>query len=191
VLAVEVVSPSTRDNDVVAKFDQYHRIGIPLYVIIDQEKEKGPRLLRAYRRKPDRYVEIESDDRERIEVPPLGLMLGMRDNHVVCYDLRTGRELGDYTGITRALEESEQACEEAEQAIEEQVEARQDAARRADDARKEADRQRQEADNQRRAREELENQKMRAEELAAQRIRDLEEALRRLQAGGDAANPTA
>src|SRR5262249_51627210 len=117
-MALEVVSPSTRNNDVVAKFEHYHRIGIPLYIIIDQEKEGGPRKLRAYRRKPDRYVEIESDDQYRIDVPLLGLMLGMRDNRVVCYDLRTGKELGDYTRIVRELEEADRRAEEQQQAYE-------------------------------------------------------------------------
>jgi Uma2 family endonuclease len=211
-LVVEVVSPNTRDNDVVAKMAHYHQVGIPLYVIIDQEKEGGPRTLRAYKRKPDRYVEIESDDRDRIDVPLLGLILGMRDNHVVCYDLRTDQELGDYTRIVRDLEEASRRLEEADrrseqqqQAYEDQVEARQQAERRAADAQKEADRQREEADRQReeadrqrRAREEAEKQQSllqqeadkqrlareEAAQEAARQIRELQDLLHRLQAGG-------
>ena len=45
----EIVSPHTRDNDVVAKLAEYHRAGVPLYVIIDQETEGGPRRLLGYR----------------------------------------------------------------------------------------------------------------------------------------------
>src|SRR5262245_23965689 len=44
-LVVELVSPHTRDNDVVHKREHYHRLGIPIYVLIDQEKENGPRFL--------------------------------------------------------------------------------------------------------------------------------------------------
>jgi colicin import membrane protein len=217
-LVVEVVSPNRRDNDVVAKFDHYCRVGIPVYVIVDQEKENGPRFLRAYRRRSDRYVEIESDDQFRVELPLLGLMIGLRDNHPICYDLRTHEELGDYSQIVREreeakrerdlakqrLEDADRRAEQQEKAIEEQVDARQQAERKAADAQKEADRaqkeaekqreeaekQREEADRQRRARDELENQKKRAEDRAAQRIRDLEEMVRGLQAGG-AENPTA
>jgi Uma2 family endonuclease len=212
-MAVEVVSPSTRNNDVVAKFEHYHRIGIPVYIIIDQEKEGGPRKLRAFRRKPDRYVPIESDDQDRIDVPLLGLMLGMRDNHVVCYDLATGAELGDYAKTVRELQEAKRRLEETDrrmeqqqQAYEEQVDARQAAERLVSEARSDADRQREEADRQReqarRAQEEADRQRAEAdkerrareqseqERLAqAQRIRELEAMLSRVQ-GGDPASPT-
>jgi Uma2 family endonuclease len=207
-LVVEVVSPNTRNNDVVAKFEHYHQVGIPLYVIIDQTREGGPRTLRAYRRKPDRYVEVESDDGDRIDVPLLGLILGMRDNRVVCFDLRTDRELGDYSRILRDLEESKRLLEEADrhaeqqqQAYEDQVLARQKAERLAREAREQADRQREEADKQRgeadkqreeadkqrRAREEIDRECLAQEKL----IRELQEKLRLLQAGGDPASPTA
>jgi Uma2 family endonuclease len=215
-VVVEVVSPNTRDNDVVAKFDHYHRIGIPWYVLIDQPLEGGPRFLRAYRRKPERYAEVESDDRERIDLPPLGLMLGLRDNRVVCYDLATGEEVGDYSSIVRALEEADRLAEQRQQAYEDQVEARQQAERRANEAEKEADKLNQEADRQRkeaeRAQKEADRQRDEAEraqketdralkeadrqrlarEAADQTIRELQETLRRLQAGGttDATNPT-
>src|SRR5262249_30190859 len=211
-LVVELVSPHTRDNDVIKKREHYHRIGIPLYVIYDQEKEDGPRFLRAYRRKADHYAEIETDDKDRFDVPLLGLMIGLRDNRAVCYDLRTQEELGNYARIAqeweeakRRLEEADRRAEQQDKAIEEQVDARQQAERKAADAQKEADRaqkeaelaqkeaskQREEADKQRRAHEELEKQKKLAEDQAAQRIRDLEEMIRSLQAGGEAANPTA
>ncbi len=207
VLVVELVSPATRDNDVVRKMEHYRQIGIPLYVLIDQEREGGPRTLRAYRRKDGRYVEAELDDRGRIDVPLLGLSVGMRDNRVVCHDLRTDEELGDYAGVVRELQEAKRRLDEAdrraeqqEQAIEEQVKARQDAERLASEAQKEADRQRDEAlraqreadrqraeaDRQRQAREEADRQRLAQEQL----LRDLQEKLRLLQAGGGPANPT-
>ena len=181
-LVVELVSPHTRGNDVVKKFEHYHRIGIPLYVIIDQEKEGGPRRLRAYRRKPDHYAEIESDDRYRIDLPLLGLILGLRDNRAVCYDLPTGEELGDYARIAREWEEAKRRLEEAdrlheerEKVMEEQVLARQQAQRTADEARREADRQRHEAE---RALKEADRQREEADRQREEADRQREEAER-------------
>src|SRR5262249_51522702 len=42
-LAVEVVSPHTRVNDVVHKFAHYWKVGVQFYVIVDQEEVGGPR----------------------------------------------------------------------------------------------------------------------------------------------------
>src|SRR5207245_8006400 len=41
-LIIEVVSPSTRVNDVEKKVEEYHRYRVPLYVIVDREGEEGP-----------------------------------------------------------------------------------------------------------------------------------------------------
>jgi hypothetical protein len=138
-------------------------------------------------------VAIEADDQGRIEVPLLGLMLGMRDNRVVCYDLTTGRELGDYGRISRDLEEADRRAEQQQQAYEEQVEARQAAERLATEARNEAERQREktrcaeeEAERLRRAQEQHEIDRL----AQAQRIRDLEEMLSRVQGGGPASPTT-
>jgi Uma2 family endonuclease len=48
-LVVELVSPGTRANDVVAKVEHYHRAGVPVYVIVDEEVEEGPLRLVHYR----------------------------------------------------------------------------------------------------------------------------------------------
>ncbi len=114
-LAIEIVSPDTRTNDVVHKFAEYHRAGVPLYVIIDQEREGGPRRLRGYQRGPSSYVPIPLDAQGRLPLPFLGLSLGMRDNRVVCYDTQTGEEIGDYIQVTEARQVAEaQARREAE-----------------------------------------------------------------------------
>ena len=125
----------------------------------------------------------------------LGLMIGLRDNRAICYDLRTQEELGDYARIAREWEEAKRQLEEAarraeqqDEAYGEQVQARQDAERLAAEAQKEAEKQKseaekqkQEADRQRQAREEIENQKRLGDEQAAILIRDLQEQLRLLQ----------
>src|SRR5262249_6132878 len=94
-LVIEVVSPSTRSNDVVHKFDHYYRVGIPLYVLIDQEDEEGPRCLHAYRHTAAGYEEVSPDGQGRVPLPPLGLLLGMRQDRAVCFDAATGEEVRD------------------------------------------------------------------------------------------------
>ena len=41
-LVVEIVSPRTRENDVVHKLALYHRARVPWYFLVDQEEEDGP-----------------------------------------------------------------------------------------------------------------------------------------------------
>ncbi len=38
--AIEIVSPTTRVNDVETKFAIYHRVGVRLYVVVDQEARR-------------------------------------------------------------------------------------------------------------------------------------------------------
>jgi Uma2 family endonuclease len=197
-LALEVVSPHTRNNDVVEKFAHYHAIGIPLYVIIDQHREGGPRTVRAYRLTAAGYVEVAPDPQGRVALPPLGLLLGIRDDRAVCFDAATGEEVEGFSEQVRGREEVTEQFrlfkEESEQSHAEQVQARQTAEREADKQRQEAEKQRQEADkqrqeaeDQRRALELLQQQKRAAEEQAAKTIRELQEKLRLLQGGGGAA----
>src|SRR5262249_5214957 len=51
-LIVEIVSPHIRSNDVVEKVALYHQANVPEYVIIDQQREGGPRSLIHYRHAP-------------------------------------------------------------------------------------------------------------------------------------------
>lgn len=124
VLAVEIVSPDTRRNDVKLKLVEYHRARVKLYVIIDQKKENGRRELRAYRYKTAGYEKIELDRSGRILVKHLGIRIGLKDNRVVCFDAETDQELGDYAQVEQAYAHSEQARTEAERQATEQAEAR-------------------------------------------------------------------
>lgn len=115
VLAIELVSPNRRVNDVVHKFREYHEAGVPLYVIVDQEREAGPRQLRGYRRTPRGYEPIPLEESGRLLLEPLRLYLGLRENRVVCFDADTGEEIGDYAAVTYARQDAERrAREEAE-----------------------------------------------------------------------------
>jgi hypothetical protein len=126
VLVVEVVSPNKRDNDAVTKVGHYHTAGVPLYVLIDQKKEGGPRSLLAYRWTPQRYQEAPLDPQGRLLIPELGLFLSVRDDRTVCHDAMTGLELGDYSRLARELVEARRALEEADRRNQEQEQALED-----------------------------------------------------------------
>jgi colicin import membrane protein len=154
-LIVEIVSPDTRVNDVERKVEEYYRVRVPLYVIVDEEWEGAPRRMLAYRYSPQGYQAVALDERGRVLLEGLGIRLGLRDNQVVCWDAVTGEEVGDYTQVTEAYARERQARAAAERREQEHAEARAAAERRAE--------------------EEAE-----ARAAAEQRLRDLEAELRRL-----------
>ena len=162
VLALELVSPDTRVNDLTFKLEEYHRVGVPLYVVVDQKKLGGPRTLLGYRWAPDGYVSLRLDRQGRLLLPPVGLLLGLVDDRLVCYDAATGEAIGDYAEVAAARV----AAEEARQ---------QEAAAR---AAAEAERQQEAAA--RVAAEEARQQEAAARAAAEARVRELEELLCRL-----------
>jgi colicin import membrane protein len=175
VLVVELVSPHTRTNDVDRKPEEYHRAGVPLYVLVDQEREGGPRQIRAYEHRPEGYVEVPLDSRGRLFLGPFGLCLGLKEGRVVCYDTVSGRELGDYAQVSRDLDAAEEkarreaaARQQAEQQARQEAAARQQAeqqARQEAAARQQAEQQaRQEAA----ARQQAEMARQQAQEQARQ-----------------------
>jgi Uma2 family endonuclease len=124
VLALEIVSPHTRSNDVVEKFREYHQVRVPLYILIDQETEDGPRQLVGYRYTARRYVRMRLDRQGRLLVKPLGLLLALEDRRVVCYDADTGERLGGYEGERQSRLAAEQEARqqaEARRAAEQRV----------------------------------------------------------------------
>jgi Uma2 family endonuclease len=93
---IELVSPDTRSNDVVEKVREYHEVRVPLYIIVDQEREDGPRRLLGYRYTRPGYRQVRLDRQGRLLLKPLGLYLAVEENRVVCYDAATGERFGDY-----------------------------------------------------------------------------------------------
>ena len=169
-LIVEVVSPATRPNDVIDKVEHYHRYRVPLYVILDREREDNPPRLIGYHWRPRRYVPLPPEDDGRLWLEPVGLYLGVRDGRVVAYDGDTGEELGDYTAVSAALA-AEQQRADAEHERADGEKQRADAERQRTDAeKKRADVERQRADA----------EKQRADSAAA-RIQQLEAELLRRQ----------
>jgi Uma2 family endonuclease len=191
---IEIVSPNTRVNDVETKLPEYLAAGVPLYVVVDQLREGGPRELLAYRHTPTGYQPAALDADGRVLLPGVGVKLGLRDNRVHCYDPATGAELGDYGRIEESMyaaqaaqraealarQEAETARQQAERRAEAEAQARQQAEQRAQAAAQA----RQQAEQARGAAEQRAQAEAQARQQAEQRLSELEEELRRLHDGG-------
>jgi hypothetical protein len=128
-LFVEVVSPERRVNDVVHKFREYYLAGVPLYVLVDQEKEDGPRRILGYRWRSQGYEELASDE-QGLYLEPLDLFLALGEQgRVVCRDAGSGRELGDYARLAQELEAADRRILEQAQVIEDPVQQAREQAR--------------------------------------------------------------
>ncbi|MGP0063605.1 MAG: Uma2 family endonuclease [Isosphaeraceae bacterium] len=193
-LVVEVTSPSTRQNDVESKFDYYNRARVPLYVIVDADKEdrQQRRLsLMAFRWTRGGYQRIAPDPRGWIWLEPVRLWLGVAQGprpefeRVACFNER-GEEIGDYTEVTRSLVAESEARAQAERRADEEAEARLQAERRADEeaeARLQAERRAAGEAEARAQAEERTASEAEARIQAEARIRELEAAIRRLGQG--------
>src|SRR5712671_3806950 len=100
------------------------RVGVPLYFIVDQARDVGPRRLLAYRDTPAGFEELPLDERGCVLLEALGLRLGMRNDRVVCYDADTGEEVrtpvAEYAARVAADERARQQAE-ARQAAEQRL----------------------------------------------------------------------
>jgi Uma2 family endonuclease len=123
VLVIEVTSASTRSNDVVKKFDYYHRAGVPIYVIVDScidDLDTRRLELIGYRHSAKGYEKMPLDADGRIWLEALGVWLGISQDRntgfdrVACFDPITNTEIGDYAAITKARNEDRQARIRAE-----------------------------------------------------------------------------
>jgi colicin import membrane protein len=129
VLAIEIVSPDAhdrqaRDNDVVIKVREYYRAGVPLCVLVDQEREGGPRQLIGYRRGARKYLRMRPDRQGRLLLPPVRLLVGLREERVVCWDAGSGEEIGNLTAMVQARDAAEAARQNAEAARNAEAQAR-------------------------------------------------------------------
>jgi Uma2 family endonuclease len=110
-LILEAVSPNVRDNDVNKKIIQYHEAEVPLYVILDKEKEEDPWTLRGYQWTPTHYLEMPKDEFGRLWLEPVGVWLEVEGQEVRCRDGATGELIGDYTQTRQQLREVEAELE--------------------------------------------------------------------------------
>jgi colicin import membrane protein len=180
-LVIEVVSPHTRTNDVDRKPEEYHRAGVPLYVIVDWMREDVPRQIRAFEWRPEGYVSVPLDSRGRLLLGPMGICLGLKDNRVACYDTVSGEELGRYEEIAQARKEAEAARRAAEEQARQEAEARRAAeeqARQAAEARLAAEEQARQETKARRAAEQQARQEAEARRAAEEQARQETEARR-------------
>jgi Uma2 family endonuclease len=107
---VELVSPRYRDNDVEEKVQAYHQARVPVYVILDRERDGDPWSIQAYQRRPQNYVPLPLEDDGRLWLLDLNLWLGVRGQQIRCFDGDTGEELGDLEAYARkAAEETARA----------------------------------------------------------------------------------
>jgi colicin import membrane protein len=111
-LVIEIVSPDAHDpkvrnNDVVIKVQEYYRAGVPLYILVDQAVEGGPRRLIGYRRGARGYVQMRLDAQGRLLLKPVQLLLMLRANWVVGLDAATEEEIGNFPAMVKAREAAE------------------------------------------------------------------------------------
>jgi colicin import membrane protein len=190
-LVVEVTSPSTHENDRGIKVEEYHRVGVPFYVIVDERSGLDERqvIVIGYRWTPDGYVTVRLDGQRRLWLEPVRLWLTGEGDHAVCFD-EQGQKLLGAKETTRSLKQTEARLEEqkgmTEDAIEKTAEERkarveaEKAQAEAEKARKEAEEKaadeakaRAEADKARKAAEEKSADEAKARKDAEQKAADL------------------
>lgn len=112
-LVLEVTSPTTRDQDLDDKVDEYYQAGVPFYVIVDRHSATVglPRLL-AYRAEERGYVRLRPDAEGWLELEPIGLWLAFEEGRLAARD-GEGRRLADYREAMREMQESGQRAREA------------------------------------------------------------------------------
>jgi colicin import membrane protein len=185
---LEIVSPKSRENDVEKKFRLYHAVGVPEYLIVDQERRDGPRRLIHYRRGPERFEEVPVSPDNCVLIEPVRLRLCLRENRIACFDADTGDEMGDYTQEYHLRADAEQrardeakAREEAERKAREEERGREEAERKA----REEEQRRVEEARAREAAERQAHQEAEARQALEERLRELEVQLQQLRGGGE------
>ena len=114
-----MTSPATLKIDLGPKVGIYHRAGVPVYVIVKASGRGRKRRLEliGYRHAPGGYQKIEPDERGRIYLEALEVWLGKKRDprggyeRVVCYDGRTGEEIGDLAAQMKGRERAERRAE--------------------------------------------------------------------------------
>lgn len=168
-LIVEVVSPSTRDADLNDKVTEYHRAGVPVYVLVVPTEVGGRETVTVigYQRSPKGYVRTPEQD-GGVWVESVGLWFRPVDYRVACIDANGYR-------IPERLELTDQRDDARRQVA--AVTAERDAEKKKADAnKKKADINKKKAAA---ADKKAAEEKARAD-AAEQKMKDLEAELRRL-----------
>ncbi len=95
---MEVVSRSTRKNDLVKKLEQYATTGVRFYVILDRRKQSAPLSIQGYEFTPEGTIPMPLDERGWLWLEALGLWLGLSPDgkRAILYDGVTGEPIKDY-----------------------------------------------------------------------------------------------
>lgn len=161
--AVEIVSLSTRRNDLVPKVQEYHQAGLPLYLVADRFADEGPTLT-AYQWAPEGYITLPADPRGGFTIEEVGIRLVFEGDRLQAYDAATDELLRAPWEAIEELEREHEARLEAE----EQARLSEEQARLAEEQARLAEQQARQAEEQARR------------EAAARSV--LEDQLRQLQA---------
>jgi len=114
VLIAEVVSPNTREADLVEKVREYHLAGVPVYVIVNRQETRGRTLVTVfgYRYTPDGYVRLPEEE-GGVRVESLGAIIRPIGDRAMCLD-RNGEVIPDYLDVTDQRDVMTQRAEAAE-----------------------------------------------------------------------------
>ncbi|WP_161967829.1 Uma2 family endonuclease [Fimbriiglobus ruber] len=116
VLVIEVTSPSTREIDLNEKAIEYHKVGIPYYVIVDTPINPGDTTVSVigYQYMPEGYLRMSADPDRGIWIPTVGLWFRVEKSRVVCYTEQNERVL-DYMELAQRKKDFESDIEEAKE----------------------------------------------------------------------------
>jgi Uma2 family endonuclease len=119
----EIVSASTRTEDLDSKPGIYERLGVGDYFLYDPLGEEIRPQLQGFRLSSDGYEPIRPDDAGRLHSVELGIWLRVEDGDLVLYDVVTGKKLLTEAEREHAALEAERSALESERAAREAAEA--------------------------------------------------------------------
>jgi hypothetical protein len=127
-LIIEITSPETRAHDLEIKVAHYARAGVAQYAIVDDLGRGDDRRLRLldYRLEAGEYRLRAPDAAGRVHLAIADLWLGVKGDHVVCYDER-GVAFGDYVTVVRPAVDADMRAHQEAEAREAEARARQEA----------------------------------------------------------------
>ena len=165
-LVMEVTSPSTRKGDLNEKVTEYHKAGVPYYVIVDRYETRGQVKVEliGYRTTPEGYVRMEQDADKGLWIPTVNLWFKLEEQKIFCWR-SNGKRIAEPIEMEAEMQEERQRRESETLRADEESRRAKNESQRAEQERQRAEQERQRADD-------LERQ-----------LREAEEKISRLTAG--------
>jgi colicin import membrane protein len=115
VVMIEVTSPTTRDKDVGVKIGLYEKVGVPLYIIVDQgeDLEQIQLTVYGYRMTSTGYERIPNNP-NGVWIEALRVWIRAEEDRVVCVD-EQGHRIPDRLELVDDRDKQKQRAEKAEQ----------------------------------------------------------------------------